>query len=311
MKPEIVVTNPLLPAVMAALAEHFTLHHLWEAPDQAAFLASIAKRARGIATFSWRVPAAVINALPHLEIIASMSVGVDAIDLAAAKSRGIPVTNAPDVLTDDVADLGIALLLAVSRRIVAADRFIRAGHWRDGDFPLSRRLGGASLGILGLGRIGRAVAQRAEAFGMQIVYGGRTPKPGISYPFHGDLVAMARQADYLLLSCTGGAETQHLVNAAVIEAVGPEGAIINIARGSVIDEAALVSALVAGRLGGAALDVFADEPNVPEALLGLDNVVLTPHVASATEATRRAMGRVMIDNLLAHFAGRNLLTRFV
>lgn len=311
MKPDIVVTNPLLPVVMTELADAFTLHCLWEATEEARFLAGIAERVRAIATFNWPVPAALIAALPRLELIASMSVGVDAIDLAAAQARGIAVTNAPGVLTDDVADLGMALLLAVARRVVEADRFVRGGQWPGNGFPLASKLGGATLGILGLGRIGRAVARRAEAFGLRILYHGRAEKPDVPYQFCGDLAAMARQADYLMVSCQGGPGTRRLVDEAVLAALGPTGAVINIARGSVIDEAALVSALAEGRLGAAGLDVFADEPHVPPALLALDNVVVTPHVASATAATRQAMGRLMIANLRAFHAGQELLTRFV
>lgn len=309
MKPDIIIANPFAADLTAALAQSFTLHNLWDARDRAAFLAAVAGKARAIATFSEPVPAPLIAALPKLEIIATMSVGVDHIDLAAARARGVAVTHAPDVLTDEVADLAIALLLAVARRVVALDRFLREGRWLTGNPPLSNKLGGTTLGILGLGRIGSAIARRAEVFGMTIVYHGPKEKPDAPYRYYPDLRAMAREADYLMVSCPGGAATRGLVTAAVIDALGPEGAIINIARGSVIDEEAMVQALVAGRLGGAGLDVFAAEPKVPAPLLALDSVVLTPHVGSATHATRRAMGQLMLDNLLAHFAGRPLLTR--
>jgi lactate dehydrogenase-like 2-hydroxyacid dehydrogenase len=309
MKPDIIVANPFHPDHMAALAEAFTLHLMWEARDQMAFLGAVADKARGICTFATPITARMIAALPRLEIIASMSVGVDHIDLAAARARGIAVTHAPDVLTDDVADLGMVLLLCVARRIVAADRYLREGRWLEAQFPLADKVGGATLGILGLGRIGLAIARRAEAFDMRIVYHGPRRRLDVAYPFYDNLVAMAREADYLMVSCPGGPATRHLVNADVIEALGKQGAVVNIARGSVVDEPALVKALVEGRLGGAGLDVFAEEPKVPEALFALDNVVLTPHVASGTHATRLAMGRLMVDNLLAHFAGRPLLTR--
>ena len=312
MKIDIVVAPRLYAPVMERLGSEFTIHPLWEAKDPIAFLASVADRVRGFASFTGSpVPAKLMEALPKLEIIATMSVGTDHIDLAAAKARGIAVTNAPDVLTDCVADLGMGLTINLARNLVAADHFVRAGDWTKGLFPLATKLGGATMGIVGLGRIGKAVARRAEAFGMRIVYYGRRRVPDATYPFYDDLAAMARDSDYLMLTCPGGEATRNLVDAKVIAALGPEGMLVNIARGSVVDQPALIAALEARQLGGAALDVYADEPRVPEALMKLDNVVLAPHIASATHATRRAMGDLMIDNLQAHFAGKPLLTRVV
>jgi hydroxypyruvate reductase len=309
MKIEIVVAPRLYQPVMIRLEHEFTVHPLWQANDPVAFLAPNGDRIRGFASFTgYPISAALIKALPRLEIIASMSVGTDHIDLAAARACGIPVTNAPDVLTDCVADLGIGLAINLARNLVAADRFVRAGEWTKSLFPLATKLGGATMGVVGLGRIGKAVAKRAEAFGMRIVYFGRRRQADVTYDFYNDLVAMARDSDYLMLTCPGGEATRHLVDAEVIAALGPEGMLINIARGSVVDQPALIEALQARRLGGAALDVYAAEPRVPEALMRLDNVVLTPHVASATQATRSAMGNLMVDNLLAHFAGKPLLT---
>jgi len=309
MKPEIVVAPRLLDVVMQRLEAEFIVHRLWEASEPSAFLAPIAARIRGFASFTgYPVRADMIAALPRLEIIATMSVGLDHIDLAAAKARGIAVTYAPDVLTDCVADTGMALVVAVARRIVAADRFVREGRWLKGMFPLATKVGGATMGIVGLGRIGKAVARRAEGFGMRIVYHGRHRQSEVAYPFFADLIAMARQSDYLMLTSPGGPATRHLVDAAVIDALGPKGVIINIARGSVVDEQAMVAALVEGRLGGAGLDVYEDEPRVPEALMKLDSVVLLPHIASATLDTRAVMGQLMIDNLKAHFAGNPLIT---
>lgn len=309
MRPDIVVAPCLLDTVMQNLETEFTVHRLFEAQDAKAFLAPIKDLIRGFASFTgYRITAELIAALPKLEIIATMSVGTDHIDLAAAKARGIAVTYAPDVLTDCVADIGMALVLAVARRVVAADRFVREGRWLHTTFPLATKIGGATMGILGLGRIGKAVAKRAEGFGMRIVYHGRQRQSDLAYPFFDDLTAMARASDYLMLTLPGGPATRHLVDARVIEALGPEGVIINIARGSVVDEEAMVAALVSGKLGGAGLDVYEDEPRVPEALLRLDNVVSLPHIASATTATRNAMGRLMIDNLKAHFAGQKLIT---
>jgi lactate dehydrogenase-like 2-hydroxyacid dehydrogenase len=309
MKPDIVVAPLLYDRVMEGLDAEFTVHPLWREPDALAFLGPIKEKIRAFASFtSYPITAALIDALPRLEIIAAMSVGTDHIDLAAARARGIAVTNAPDVLTDCVADIGMALVLSVARRIVVADRFVRDGLWPKGAFPLATKVGGATMGIVGLGRIGKAVAKRAEAFGMRIAYFGRRRQSDVDYPFFEDLVALARESDYLMLTCPGGPATRHLIDAAVIEALGPEGVLVNIARGSVVEEAALVTALRDGKLGGAGLDVYADEPQVPAALLALENVVLLPHLASATRETRAAMGQLMIDNLKAHFAGKPLLT---
>jgi lactate dehydrogenase-like 2-hydroxyacid dehydrogenase len=252
---------------------------------------------------------ALIEALPELEIIGVYGVGVDAVDLATAKARGVRVTNTPDVLTIGVAELGMALLLDLARRVAYNDRYVRAGRWStEGDPVLSNSVAGKRMGILGLGRIGRAVARRAEAFDMAICYHGRTRRDEIAYEYVPDLVAMARAVDCLMVTCLGGPTTTGLVSREVIDALGPKGWLINVARGSVIDQPALVEALVGGRLGGAGLDVFAGEPEVPDALLGLDNVVLQPHQASATWETRDAMGQLVVDNLKAHFAGRPLPT---
>ncbi len=309
MKIDIVIAPRLYQPVTQRLEGEFAIHPLWEAKEPLAFLASVADRVRGFASFTgYPVPAKLMAALPKLEIIASMSVGTDHIDLAAAKARGIAVTNAPDVLTDCVADLGMGLTINLARDLVAADRFVRAGDWAKGLFPLATKLGGATMGIVGLGRIGKAVARRAEAFGMRIVYYGRRRVPDTAYPFYDDLAVMARDSDYLMLTCPGGEATRNLIDAKVIAALGPEGMLVNIARGSVVDQPALIAALQSRQLGGAALDVYADEPRLPEALMRLDNVVLAPHIASATHATRRAMGDLMVDNLLAHFAGKKLLT---
>jgi lactate dehydrogenase-like 2-hydroxyacid dehydrogenase len=251
----------------------------------------------------------LIEALPALEIIGVFGVGVDAVDLATARARGVRVTNTPDVLTEGVAELALALLLAVARRIPFNDRFVRAGRWpKEGDPALASSLAGRRLGTVGLGRIGRRVAELAEAFGMVICYTGPRCKDDVAWRYYDDLVELAREVDCLMVTCKGGPETAGLIGREVIEAVGPEGWLINISRGSVVDEPALVDALVSGRLGAAGLDVFASEPRVPDALLRLDNVVFQPHQGSASEETRAAMGRLVLDNLEAHFAGRPLLT---
>jgi hydroxypyruvate reductase len=309
MKPEIVIVGPMYPPTQARLEAEFAAHRLWEAADRAAFLRGLADRVRGVAVYALHgCPAEIIEALPRLEIIACMGIGVDRIDLACARSRGVVVTNTPDVVTEDTADIALGLMLAVERRIAEADRFVRRGDWPKGDFPFGRALRRRKLGIVGLGRIGSAIATRAAAFGMEIAYQGPRRKPDSPYRYFADPVALAEWSEILAVACPGGEATRNLVSAAVIDALGPEGTLVNIARGSIVDEAALVAALQAGRLGGAGLDVYADEPRVPPPLLAMDNVVLSPHVGSATHDTRRAMGDLTVDNLLAHFAGRKLLT---
>ncbi len=309
MKPEIVLTVPLYGPTVEQLDANFTVHRLWQAKHRSAFFGEIRQQVRAIATGGGApVGPELLDELPRTEIISTMSIGLDHIDLKAAKARGIAVTNTPDVLTDDVADIGMALVLAVARRIVVGDRHVRDGKWLQAGLPLATKIGGATMGILGLGRIGLAVAKRAEVFGIKIAYYGPRPKPDLSYRYYSNLEEMARDSDYLMVSCPGGAETRNLVNGRVLEALGPKGVVINIARGSVIDEPAMVKALQEGRLGGAGLDVFVEEPRVPEALFALDNVVLQPHVGSATHATRAAMGQLVVDNLKAHFAGKPLLT---
>jgi hydroxypyruvate reductase len=309
MKHEIVVIGPMYPACEERLDREFTVHRLWQAADQQALLGGVADRVRGVALYALHgCPAPIIEALPKLEIIACMGIGVDKIDLDCAKSRGIRVTNTPDVVTDATADIALALLLATERRLAEADRFVRRGDWLKGDHPLGRSLRGRKVGIVALGRIGQAIATRCEAFGMEIAYYGPRRKDDVSYPYFADPAALAAWAEILIVAAPGGAATRNLVSAAVIDALGPEGTLINIARGSVVDEAALVEALRAGRLGRAGLDVYVNEPHVPEALFAMDNVVLSPHTGSATHDTRRAMGDLTVDNLLAHFAGKPLLT---
>jgi len=281
---------------------------LYEAADRAATLRRLAPDVAVVVTSGGAgIDRATIAALPQLKLIACFGVGVDAIDLAAARERQIAVTNTPDVLTEEVADLALGLLLATARRIVAGDRYVRAGRWPGGAMPLASRVHGKRLGIVGMGRIGQAIATRGLAFGLQIAYHGPRPKP-VPYRYEPDPVALARGVDFLIAACPGGAATRGLVSRAVLEALGPQGLFVNIARGSVVDETALVELLVAGRLGAAGLDVFADEPNVPAALFALDQVVLQPHQASATHETRAAMGQLVVDNVAAFFAGRPLLT---
>jgi hydroxypyruvate reductase len=255
-------------------------------------------------------PPDVIDRMPKLEIIASASVGYDGIPVEYARSKGIPVTNTPEVLNDDVADLAIGLMIMTARRLVASDRYVRAGRWtKDGDFPLAQRASGKRVGILGMGRIGKAIGRRAEAMDNIVAYHSRNPVADVSWQHYPDLVTLAKDSDFLIVIIPATPQTDKIVSKAVIEALGPTGILVNVARGAVVDEAALVAALQSGALGGAGLDVFAAEPKVPEALFAMDNVVLEPHVGSATHETRRAMSQLVLDNLDAHFAGKPLLTQ--
>lgn len=246
--------------------------------------------------------------LPNLELISDFGVGYDGIDVAAAREREIAVTHTPGVLTDDVADLAMGLILATSRQIPAAQRFIEQGAWQKGGYPWTRKVSGARLGIIGMGRIGRAIAKRAAAFNISIAYTDRAALADTHYTFHTTLLSLAEASDFLVVCTNGGAETRGLVNRDVLNALGAEGILINISRGSVVDERALIEAIEEGTLGGAGLDVFTDEPHVPHALLHRANVVVTPHMASATWATRKEMSRLVLENVNAYFAGEPLVT---
>lgn len=294
----------------ATLQAQYDVLRLWETP---AGIDGLAGRAAGITAVVTSVrhgcKADLIARLPELRAICSWGVGYETIDVAAARARGIAVSNTPEVLDDCVADLAWALLLAAARRTSVADRYVKTGQWRSiGAFPLSTRVSGKRMGILGLGRIGEAIARRGSGFGMEIGYHNRRPRAGVPYRYVDSLVELARWADFLVVACEGGPATRHLVSAEVLDALGPQGIVINIARGSVIDEAAMVRALAEGRLGGAGLDVLEHEPAVPPELLGMDQVALTPHVGSATHETRREMAQLVLDNLASFLAGRGLLT---
>lgn len=309
MKPEILQIAPMMASVEAALEHDYVVHRLWEAPDRAALLAEAGPRIRAVATDGhYGCAPEIMDALPALEIIASYGVGYDAIDIAACRARGVRVTNTPDVLNDAVAELALGLMLALCRRIPQADRHVREGRWPAGGFGLTAELTGAHAGILGLGRIGKEIARRLQAFKMRVSYHGRHEQPYQPYVYYPDLVTMAREVDWLVVIAPGTVETEGIVSRAVMTALGPEGCLVNVARGSLVDEAAMVDLLQSGGLGGAALDVFAREPEVPEALRAMENVVLSPHQASATRKTRAAMGELVVRNLAAHFAGDPLLT---
>jgi len=297
---------------MATLQAEFTAHLLHEAPERNAFLKQHAPNVRGLATFGpMAVDGKLMDALPKLEIIANFGVGVDAINLDDAKARGIIVTNTPDVLNETVADTALGLIMSTVRRFAQAEQYLRAGHWAArGPYPLTSDIGGKTLGVLGLGRIGEAIAKRAMACGMKIRYHNRRRKDA-PYPYDPDPVTLAKNSDVLLVVTPGGAETTKLVNAKVLDALGPKGYLVNIARGSVIDEPVLLRYLQEKRIAGAGLDVFVDEPRVPPEFFTLENAVLFPHVGSATVETRKAMGDLQIENLRLHFAGNPVRTRVV
>jgi hydroxypyruvate reductase len=307
-KPEILVVAKLWPPYMQELQEAYVVHDRTYESEPAKF-ADIAPRIRAIAGGGEsQVTAALIAQLTALEMISVFGVGYDRYDVAAARQRNIPITNTPDVLSDDVADMGIALMLAVSRSVPQADKYVREGQWISGPMPLARKVSGARLGIVGLGRIGSAIARRAAGFDMSIAYTSRNKVADSPYTYYPTPAALAAEVDFLMVITPGGAGTKGLISAEVLTALGKKGYLINVARGSVVDESALIDALKNDVIAGAALDVFEDEPNVPEALRAMGNVVLTPHVASATWQTRRAMADLAFGNLQAHFAGKPLLT---
>ncbi len=309
--PTLLQLGAIRPDIQARLDAAYTVHHHARLSDPERWLAEHAAEVEAVVTGGHNgIPTALMTALPNLRIVAINGVGYDKVDLAVAKARGIRVTNTPDVLTDDVADLAIGLTIMLMRRLHHAHSFVAAGHWPHKDPSLARKVSGKRFGILGMGRIGQAVARRLAGFDGVISYTGLSAKQ-LPYRFVPGLVELARDVDVLVVCAAASAATQGIVNADVLDALGPEGALVNIARGSIVDEPALVAALQAGRLGGAALDVFANEPHVPAELLAMENVVLTPHIASATDETRRAMGELMLDNLAAMFAGRPLPTPVV
>ena len=302
-RPQVLQNGPLTPALEAALAAEFDVTHLSNQADPQAFLATHGARFTGLSTSAPAgASAALLAALPGLRVISSHGVGLDKIDLEVAAQRNIAVGYTPDVLNDCVADLAMALLLDVARGASAADRFVRRGDWPQGKFQLGRKVTGQRLGILGLGRIGQVVARRASGFDMEVRYHNRRPNPAVPYAYEATLTALAEWADFLVVVSAGGPETRNLVNADVLRALGPKGFLVNVSRGTVVDEDALIQALEDGGIAGAGLDVYVDEPNVPERLLALDNVVLLPHLASATHETRQAMADLVLTNL-DHFFG--------
>ncbi len=309
MPNHVLVTERIVKSCEPELERHFILHRLYDAPDREALISEVAPLITAIAGGS--VDEALMDRLPNLGMISNFGVGYDSVDTAAARRRGIRVTNTPNVLNDAMAEITMGLMVSLARNILAADRYVREGKWRSGPFPLQAELTGKTAGIVGLGRIGAEIARRCQAMKMRVVYHSRTRKPHSPYVYNASLEDMARNVDWLIVITTGGASTHNLIDARILDALGPKGYLVNMARGSVVDEPALIDALVNKRIAGAALDVFANEPDVPEVLLGLDNVVLSPHMGSATQQTRDAMGALVVSNLEAFFADEPLLTPVV
>jgi lactate dehydrogenase-like 2-hydroxyacid dehydrogenase len=305
---DILITAPLPPFLDEPLKQAYRCHDYAQAADKPALLRDIGRQVRGLVQGGGTVtPTELLDALPALEIISVFGVGYDGVPTDYCKRRGIKVTNTPDVLTDDVADVAVGLILMTGRGFVRANRFVHAGEWLQRGPELSTKLGGRTVGILGLGRIGKAIAQRVQAMQMDVAYTGRKPQD-VPYRYVPDLEALARASDFLVVACPGGAATRHLVDERVLAAHGSQGTLVNIARGSIVDEGALVRALQAGTIKAAGLDVFDNEPNIPSALLAMDNVVLLPHVGSATRETRQAMGDLCKANLDRWFDAGSVLT---
>ena len=300
--------GPLTERFNRGLAAEHEVLRIWE-QDADILLDQHAQRIEIVVTSArFGCTAELIERLPNLRAIISSGVGYDSIAVAAARARGIPVSNTPDVLNDCVADLAFGLVIDCARQISRADRFVRNGEWPSGGMPLSSKVYGKRLGIVGLGRIGEAVAKRSSGFDMAVRYLNRRPVQGSAYCYESSLVELAQWSDFLVLTCPGGESTRNLINREVLDALGSKGVLINVSRGSVVDEPALVDALLDGRLGGAGLDVYAQEPNVPHALLDLPNVVLLPHIASGTEETRLAMEELLLANLRAFLERGEVLT---
>lgn len=305
---DVLSVTKLSPLLEPQLRAVFNLHDRLHETDPAAF-AKIAPSIRAIAASGEsKVPASLIEQLPKLEIISVFGVGYDGVDVAAAKARDVMVTHTPNVLNDDVADLAMGLMLAAARQLPAADRYVKDGKWPTGPMPLARKVSGARMGIVGIGRIGQAIAQRALAFNMSVAYTARSAKADLPFKYVATPEALAAESDYLVVITPGGAGTRKLINADVLKALGTKGILVNVARGTVVDEAALIEALQNGVIGGAGLDVFENEPNVPEALRAFPHVVLAPHIGSATTQTRQAMADLAFNNMKSHFDGHAVHT---
>jgi lactate dehydrogenase-like 2-hydroxyacid dehydrogenase len=309
-KIDLLIYGPRKPVVDNGFSDRFIRHDVETKGDLDRLSAGVAERIRGIAVTGLRpTDRTVLSRFPKLEIISSFGVGHDHVDSAYAREHGIIVTNTPDVLTEEVADTAVGLLIATLREFIKADRYVRSGLWTTQDYPLSAgSLRDRRVGMVGMGRIGQAIARRLDAARVPVVYHSRNPAAGVSYQHYPNLIEMAKAVDTLIVITPGGAATANLINAEVMKALGPRGVIINLARGSVVDEPALIAALKSGTILAAGLDVFAKEPNVPDELRAMQNVVLLPHIGSASLVTRNAMDQLVVDNLKAWFAGKAPLT---
>jgi lactate dehydrogenase-like 2-hydroxyacid dehydrogenase len=311
MKPlDVLMPDPGLGLIADLISERLPLHRLWLEPDPDAWLAERGPSIGAVASSGPKTPidADFTRRLPGLELVASFGVGYDHIDARTAAKQGIIVTHTPGVLDDEVADTAMALTIMAVRRLPQAERHLRSGQWLKGSFPLTASLRGRTMGILGLGRIGKAIAARARCFGLAVVYHGRRAQSDAPYRYFASLLEMAQSSDILMVAAPGGPETRHIVNAEVLRALGPRGVLINVARGSLVDEAAVIDALRTGTILAAGLDVFEDEPHLPQELIALDNAVLLPHVGSASVETRRRMAECVVDNLVAWSEDRPPLT---
>jgi len=309
MTPRLLQYARFTPETEAVLASEFNVHPLWREPDADNYIAQHGAEFIGLLTNGGvGADARLIDSLPNLKVIVSRGVGFDKIDLDATRRRGVVVSNTPGVLTGCVADFAMAALLCVARNLCAADQFVRRGDWKRGRFPMSTRAHGKRLGIVGLGRIGRTVAKRSSGFDMDVRYHDVQKMADVPYGYEASLTDLARWADFLVVTAAGGSGSRRIISAEVLSALGPGGFLVNVSRGSVVDETALVDALVNKRIGGAALDVYENEPNVPAALIGLDNVALFPHIASSTTETFAAMEGLVLDNLRSYLADGRVLT---
>jgi lactate dehydrogenase-like 2-hydroxyacid dehydrogenase len=309
MSMQVIMPRPMSPFAISRIEAQLPLTKLWEAEDPEAMLAKVAPDVKAIAAAAHSVIGGdVMSRYPNLELVAYFGVGYETVDVAWAARHGIVVTNTPDVLNEEVADTTMALMLNTVRQLPAAERYLRAGKWIEKPFRLSASLQGRTIGIVGLGRIGKAIAKRCEAFGLTVVYHGRSPQPGVPLLYYPTLLGLAKACDVLVVMAPGGAGTRNLIDAEVLRALGPNGVLINMARGSLVDEDALIEALRSGTIAAAGLDVYRDEPRVPPALIDMDHVVLLPHVGSASEPTRDLMSQVVVDNLVSWAAGKGPLT---
>ncbi|MGZ5177863.1 MAG: 2-hydroxyacid dehydrogenase [Burkholderiales bacterium] len=303
-KTEILVLTRIYAPTLAALEQEYTVHKLWAAADPNALLQKIAPNIRGVVTTSLTgFRHEQFAALPNLEILACFGIGHGAIDLSAARDHGVTVTNTPDSIAESVADLGAGLIIAVMRRICETDRFVRAGNWRKSLPPLGRELTGKTCGIVGLGKIGLCIAKRVQAFGMSVCYYGPREKNGVGYPYYADVEALAKHSDCLVVTCPLTDQTRNLVDVRILRALGSNGYLINVARGPIVDEEALITALTTGEIAGAGLDVFWNEPDVPSELIEMKQVVMVPHIGSSTQEIREQRGAHLLANLRAHFSG--------